>query len=83
MIQLSKNLRMVISSDGAAVLDLTQGKIFQLNPTGAAILDLLAQGYDEERVVVEIARRCHIECNLVSPDVQSFLHSLRDSGLIE
>jgi Coenzyme PQQ synthesis protein D (PqqD) len=80
---LAKNLRTVTTPDGAAVLDLGRGKMFQLNPTGAAILDFLALGYDEERVTVELARRCRVECAVVSSDVQSFIASLRNHGLIE
>jgi hypothetical protein len=79
----ANNLRTVTSSDGAAVLDLGRGKMFQLNPTGAAILDLLALGYDEERVAVELAQRCRVDCAVVSSDVQSFIASLRNHGLIE
>jgi hypothetical protein len=81
--QLSKHLRVVITPDGAAVLDLRQGKMFQLNPTGAAIVGFLVQGYDEQAIIRELARSCRVEGPVVSADVGSFLASLGNHGWIE
>jgi hypothetical protein len=82
MIRLSDNLRTVINSDGGAVLDVFQGKIFQLNATGALILDLLARGCTEERIVAEISQRCSVDTAVSAADVHSFLTSLRNHNLI-
>jgi hypothetical protein len=83
MIRLSDNLRTVTNSDGGAVLDVHQGKIFRFNATGALILDLLARGCTEERIATEISQRCSVDSALSSADVHSFLASLRNHSLVK
>jgi hypothetical protein len=83
MMHLSKNLRTVTNSDGGAVLDLHQGKMFRLNTTGAKILDLVARGSTEESIATEISQTCGVDIGLVSADVHAFLAALRNSGLLE
>ena len=80
---LSKNLRTVTNSDGGAVLDLDQGKMFRLNPTGAKILELVARGCTEVSIVTEISQTCGVDMGLVSADVHAFLAALRNGGLLQ
>jgi hypothetical protein len=82
MMRLPENVRSLTNSDGGVILDLRKGKIFRLNPTGAAILELLIRGYEKDRVTAEISKRCGIDSTLVAEDLQSFLKSLESNELL-
>jgi Coenzyme PQQ synthesis protein D (PqqD) len=83
MMRLSQNVRTVTNSDGGVLLDLHQGKMFQLNSTAATILEDLANGVVERGIAARISERCGIDLALASADVRSFLASLEDYGLLE
>ena len=81
--RLSPNAKTVTNSDGGVLLDLSKGNLVRLNATAAVIVDLLVHGSTEEHIVSEISARCSIDPKTVSSDVQSFLDSLKDLGLLE
>jgi hypothetical protein len=80
--RLSHNVRTVTNSGGGALLDLHAGKMFRLNTTGASIVELLAEGYTEDRIAAEISQRSDIDSALVCSDVHAFLAALKDHGLV-
>jgi Coenzyme PQQ synthesis protein D (PqqD) len=83
MIRLSRTVRTVTHPDGGALLDLCAGKMFRFNATGAAILELLAFGNTEDRIVAKIGERCGVDGSLVSSEVHAFLVSLKNFGLVD
>ncbi len=82
MLHLSDNLRTVIDQDGAVILDVHQGKIVRCNRTGAAILELLSRGYDQEHIAAEFSRLYEISQTSAGTDVRAFLNSLQSQGLL-
>lgn len=82
MLRLSKNLRSVSNTDGGVILDLGRGRMFRCNATAALVLEMLARGENEERIIREVSRRCEVEPALVSADVHEFLASLESHALL-
>ncbi len=80
--RLSDDLRTATNADGGVILDLRRGKMFRLNPTAAAILELLGRGYTEQRIAAEMEGLCGVEAQLALRDVQAFLSSLAANGLL-
>jgi coenzyme PQQ synthesis protein D (PqqD) len=83
MMRLSQNARRVTNSDGGVLLDLHHGKVFQMNGMGATVVELLANGSTEDRISVEISRRCGVDIAHVSADIHTFLASLKHFGLLD
>ena len=69
--------------DGAIVLDIKRGQIFNLNPVGSRILELLRNGSPESQIVDCVASEFKASRNLVESDVREFMQVLRDQRLIE
>ena len=84
MIRLTETLRTISRLDGGVILDLRGGRIFHLNASAAAILDLLVHHHDctEEHCASELIRRFGIDRSSALADVQAFLESLSNNGLI-
>jgi hypothetical protein len=83
MMRLSQNARRVTNSDGGVLLDLRRGKVFQMNGMGATIVELLAEGSTEDRISLEVSKRCGVEIACVSADIHAFLDSLKHFGLVD
>lgn len=83
MMRLSQNARRVTNSDGGVLLDLQYGKVFQINGMGATVVELLADGSTEDRISVEVSKRCGVEIARVSADIRAFLDSLKRYGLVD
>jgi predicted flavoprotein YhiN len=83
MMRLSENLRTVTNADGGVVLDVHQGKMFRLNTTAATILELLARGCTEDRIVAEISQHCDVSNADASADVHTFLATLKNHNLLD
>jgi hypothetical protein len=82
MLRLSENLRTVIDKDGAVILDVVRGKIVRCNRTGAAILELVSRGHDQEQITIEFRRLYAISAASAEADVRAFLISLESQGLL-
>lgn len=83
MLRLSQTARAVTNSDGGVLLDLHHGKMFQMNAMGATVVELLANGSTEDRISLEISKRCGVEIAFVSADIHTFLASLKKYGLVD
>jgi hypothetical protein len=83
MMRLSQNVRTVTNSDGGVLLDLRHGKMFRMNGMGATVVELLAGGSTEDRISLEVSKRCGIEIAYVSADIHTFLASLKHYGLVD
>jgi Coenzyme PQQ synthesis protein D (PqqD) len=81
--RVSETVRSTHGRDGAVVLDVRQGQMFNLNFVGSRILELLEGGSVESEIVDEIAREFGVSRDRVQNDVQAFLRALKRHHLIE
>lgn len=82
MYRISSSLRSTHGQDGAIVLDVEQGQMFNLNLVGSKILELLEKGSDETQIVIAISQDFHADRDAVATDVRDFLESLKRHKLI-
>ena len=83
MYRVSNTVRSTHNQDGAIVLDVRQGQMFNLNFVGSRILELLKSGLTESAIVDELSREFGISQDLAENDVREFLQILKKSHLVE
>jgi len=83
MYRVSNTVRSTHNQDGAIVLDIRQGQIFNLNFVGSRILELLKSGSAEPAIVDEISREFDVSRDLAENDVREFLQNLKKCCLVE
>ena len=83
MYRVSSTVRSTHNQDGAIVLDVRQGQIFNLNLVGSRILELLKTGSAEPEIVDQISHEFAVSRNLAENDVRDFLENLKRSHLVE
>lgn len=80
--RVSDGVRSTHGQDGAIVLDVHQGQMFNLNPVGSRILELLESGWTESEIVETISREFNASRDLVEDDVREFIGSLKEHKLV-
>jgi hypothetical protein len=83
MYRVSATVRSTHNQDGALVLDVRQGQIFNLNFVGSRILELLKTGSNESTIIDQISREFGVSWDLAENDVREFLQSLKKCHLVE
>jgi hypothetical protein len=83
MYRVSDTVRSTHNQDGAIVLDVRQGQMFNLNFVGSRILELLKNGSTESAIVDEISREFGVSRDLAENDVREFLQNLKKRHLVE
>jgi len=83
MYRVSNTVRSAHNQDGAIVLDVRQGQMFNLNFVGSRILELLKSGSTESAIVDKIGREFDVSQDLAENDVREFLQVLKKSHLVE
>jgi len=83
MYRVSDTVRSTHGQDGAIVLDIRQGQMFNLNLVGSRILLLLSKGSAQPEIVDEIVREFGVSRHLAENDVDAFLLTLRKYRLVE
>jgi hypothetical protein len=83
MYRVSNTVRSTHNQDGAIVLDVRQGQMFNLNFVGSRILELLKSGYTESGIVDEIGQEFGVSRDLAENDVREFLQTLKKWHLVE
>lgn len=83
MYRVSDTVRSTHGRDGAVLLDIRQGQMFNLNFVGSRILKLLENGSSQPEIVGEIIREFGVSRYLAENDVETFLGTLRKHHLIE
>ena len=83
MYRVSDAVRSTHNQDGAIVLDVRQGAMFNLNFVGSRILELLKSGYTESGIVDEIGQEFGVSRDLAENDVREFLQTLKKCHLVE
>ena len=64
------------------MLDVQQGQMFNLNPVGSRILELLETGSADSDIVNVISREFNTSREVVENDVREFIESLRKHKLV-
>jgi hypothetical protein len=82
MYRVSDGVRSTHGRDGAIVLDVHQGQMFNLNTVGSRILELLETGSDEYQIVSVISEEFHADQEVVANDLREFIDSLRKHRLL-
>jgi hypothetical protein len=83
MFKVSDAVRSTHGHDGAIVLDVQQGQIFNLNLVGSRILELVKCGHSQSQIVNTVSREFSADVEIVSNDVQEFLEILKTYKLVE
>lgn len=83
MYRVSSTVRSTHGQDGAIVLDIRQGQMFNLNLAGSRILQLLKAGSGQTEIVDEIVREFGVNRDRAENDVQQFLDTLKNNHLVE
>jgi hypothetical protein len=83
MLRLSANVRSTHQRDGAILLDVLQGQMFQVNPVGSRIIEILTLGTTELAIVDAISREFGIVPGIVTKDVRNFIEALETHRLVE
>jgi hypothetical protein len=82
MYKVSEAIRSTHGQDGAVVLDIRQGQMFNLNFVGSRILELLETGATESTIVDEISQKFEVSRDVAEIDVQEFIESLKQHNLL-
>jgi Coenzyme PQQ synthesis protein D (PqqD) len=83
MHKVSNTVRSTHGQDGAIVLDVQQGQLFNLNLVGSRILELLECGSSESQIVSVVSREFEADIEVVRTDVREFLETLKAYKLVE
>ena len=82
MYRVSEGVRSTHGQDGAVVLDVQQGQMFNLNRVGSRILELLESGSVQPDIVNVISREFSTSREVVENDVREFIEALRKHKLV-
>jgi hypothetical protein len=82
MVSPKSNLRAIVNSDGAVILDIEHDLISTLNPTGAYVWEGLQRGESLETISSVLARETGEESTLVERDVREFVEDLKQKRLL-
>jgi hypothetical protein len=82
MYRLSDTVRSTHNQDGAVVLDVRQGQIFNLNFVGSRIIELLKIGSTESAIVDQLSREFAVNREIAENDVREFLQTLKKCHLV-
>ena len=83
MYRVSESVRSTHGQDGAVVLDIRHGQMFNLNFVGSRILELLKTGATESSIVDEISQKSEVSRDVAEGDVREFIASLKKYHLLE
>jgi hypothetical protein len=81
--RVSDTVRSTHGQDGAIVLDIRQGQMFNLNFVGSRIFELINKGSGQPEIVDEIVREFGVSRHLAENDLQQFLDTLEKHRLVE
>jgi hypothetical protein len=83
MHKVSDSVRSTHGQDGAVVLDIQQGQMFNLNLVGSRILELLESGSSDEQIVDVVSREFSGDTETVRKDLAEFLEKLKAHKLVD
>ena len=83
MYRVSDTVRSTHGQDGAIVLDIRQGQMFNLNFVGSRVLELLKNGTDESAIVDRISHEFDVSRVVAERDVREFIDALKEHKLVD
>jgi len=83
MYRVSETVRSMHNQDGAILLDVRHGQMFNVNFVGSRIFELLNSGYTESWIVDVIGREFGVGCDIAETDVREFIQTLKGFHLVE
>jgi hypothetical protein len=83
MYRVSETVRSTHNQDGAILLDVRRGQMFNVNVVGSRIVELLNNRYTESGIVAVIGREFGIDRDLAANDVREFIQTLKGFQLVE
>ena len=83
MLKISDAVRSTHSQDGAILLDVQRGQMFNVNLVGSRILELLESETPESVIADEISRQFSVSRDIANQDTHEFIHALKQHRLIE
>jgi hypothetical protein len=83
MYRIAEGVRSTHGQDGAIVLDIRQGQMFNLNLVGSKILELLETGATESAITEKISQTFSVGKDVAETDVREFIESLKQHHLLE
>ena len=83
MPNISSSIRLTKGQDGGVLLDVHKGAMFTLNSVGVRILELMQEGQTMPSVVSRISCEFGVSERVVAGDVEEFLRSLGEQGLLD
>ncbi|MGH3698127.1 MAG: lasso peptide biosynthesis PqqD family chaperone [Pseudonocardiaceae bacterium] len=81
-LQLRADVSTADTDDGVVLLDERAGRYWQLNPTGALVLQLLLDGAATPQVAQTLADRYLVSAEQAAADIAALLEHLRTAGLV-
>lgn len=82
MYRVSSTVRSTHNEDGAIVLDIRQGQMFNLNFVGSRILELLKNGTAESAIVDRISQEFDVSRDIAKQDVRELIEALKEHELV-
>lgn len=83
MLRLLNHVRTSHTAEGAVLLDIGNGRIYSLNPTGARVVELLNSGTAESKIAPVLAREFPVDIETAITDTAEFLSLLRRYALVD
>jgi hypothetical protein len=68
---------------GITLLDENSGQYWNLNPTGALVLQMLLAGGTPAQAVQELTEQYEVNADTASRDVEDLVDSLQSAGLVK
>jgi hypothetical protein len=82
MHKISDSVRSTHGQDGAIVLDIRQGQMFNLNFVGSRILELVEFVSSDQQIAEAISREFNADIETVKKDLTEFLEELKAHKLV-
>lgn len=83
MLRFLNHVRTSHTAEGAVLLDIGNGRIFSLNPTGARVVELLKSGTAESEIPPVLIREFPVDMETAIADTTEFVSVLRRYALVE
>lgn len=80
--RVSDTVRSTHGQDGAIVLDIRHGQMFNLNVVGSRILELLKNGASESAITDDISQTFEVSRDVAERDVREFIDALKEHELV-
>ena len=83
MYRVSDTVRSTHGQDGAIVLDIRQGQMFNLNFVGSRILELLKTGSTQSAIADQLSQEFGVTRDVAERDVCEFIDVLKKRELVK